>query len=407
MFESIYTGKTGLLAFSKGLDVLSNNIANLNTPGFKSAELAFRDLFLRYTTTGGGNEETPMQIGSGVDTPATTLRFRQGELRETGNALDAAIDGNGFFVLRDEGKYTYTRAGQFEFDADGNLVERTSGFHLMGLQGTGLVDIKLDGRRSNAPKATSEVIFNGYLVQSTGSQVLQNVAVYDTHGAVHQLTLNFTRDINVTNGSAWTVEVREPSVNATQVIASGVIRFEGNGAPTQGANTMAFTYSPGNGVPTSNIIFNFGEPGSFSGVVSYASGGADLKVAVVSQDGYAAGSLTKTTMDEQGYLKFTYSNGQTVAGERLALAWFQDLQNLTVEGSGMFQNNGDEKPVIQGAGDDIMGKIVAGKIELSNVDLTEQFTDMVIIQRGYQASSQVTSVANEMIQQLLEINRRG
>jgi flagellar hook protein FlgE len=112
-------------------------------------------------------------------------------------------------------------------------------------------------------------------------------------------------------------------------------------------------------------------------------------------------------MDEQGYLKFTYSNGQTVAGERLALAWFQDLQNLTVEGSGMFQNNGDEKPVIQGAGDDIMGKIVAGKIELSNVDLTEQFTDMVIIQRGYQASSQVTSVANEMIQQLLEINRRG
>ncbi|MCK7581341.1 MAG: flagellar hook-basal body complex protein [Chromatiales bacterium] len=151
--------------------MLSNNIANLNTPGFKSSELAFRDLFLRYMTTGGGNEEIPMQIGWGghAGNVGTTLRFGQGELRETGIDLDAAIDGNGLFVLRQEGKYVYTRAGQFEFDADGYLVERSSGFQLMGMQGTALADINLNGRRSSAPKATANVVLEGSLVGSSPS----------------------------------------------------------------------------------------------------------------------------------------------------------------------------------------------------------------------------------------------
>ncbi|MCK7581340.1 MAG: flagellar hook-basal body complex protein [Chromatiales bacterium] len=183
-----------------------------------------------------------------------------------------------------------------------------------------------------------------------------------------------------------------------------MIRFQGNGTPQQGANTMTFTYSPGNGVPTNDITLNFGEPGSISSDVLHIGW---QRQGDLTQSGRVwARSLTKTTFDQQGYLKFSHSNGQTVTGERLALAWFQDLQKLTLEGGGLFQNGGDEKPVIQGAGDDIMGKIVAGKIELSNVDLTEQFTDMVIIQRGYQAVPQVMTVANEMIQQLLEINRR-
>ena len=119
------------------------------------------------------------------------------------------------------------------------------------------------------------------------------------------------------------------------------------------------------------------------------------------------GSLTKVTYDEKGYLKLIYSNGETTQGQRLALAWFRDLQKLGQVGDGLFVNNTGDKPILHGATDDIMGKVIASKVELSNVELTEQFTDMVIIQRGYQASSQVTTVANEMIQQLMDMRRRG
>lgn len=408
MFGSIYNGKTGLLAFSKGLDVLSNNIANLNTPGFKSAELAFRDLFLKYTTIGGNSEETSTQMGSGVDTPATTLRFREGEFRETGNALDAAVDGNGFFVLKKDSSYVYTRAGQLEFDADGFLVERTSRLHVMGLQGASLVDITLNGQRSSPPVATSEVVFIGNLSSGGTTHVIRDIGVYDALGVSHQLTVNFARNTaaGAPSGS-WLLEVRDQgATDPTAVIASGEIRFQGNGSPATGFNTLSFSYAPAGGAPASTIVLNFGDPGTFSGTTSF-SGGTTSDARVASQNGYAAGSLTKTEFDAAGHLRFSYSNGQTVTGERLALAWFEDLQKLTLGGGGIFESNGTERPTIAAPTEAAMGKIVPGKIELSNVDLTEQFTDMVIIQRGYQASSQVTSVANEMIQQLLEINRRG
>lgn len=408
MFDSIYNGKTGLLAFSKGLDVLSNNIANLNTPGYKSAELAFRDLFLKYTTLGGNSDETSMQMGSGVDTPSTALRFRQGEFRETGNALDAAIDGNGFFVLKNDKGYVYSRAGQLEFDADGFLVDRTSGLHVMGLQGASLVDITLSGRRSSPPQATSEVVFVGNLSSGSTTHVIRDISVYDALGTNHRLTVNFARNTaaGAPSGS-WLLEVRDQgAADPTAVIASGEIRFQGNGSPDTGFNTLSFSYAPAGGAPASTIVLDFGDPGTFSGTTNF-SGGTTSDARVASQNGYAAGSLTKTAFDAQGVLQLTYSNGQTATGESLALAWFQDLQKLVLGGGGIFENNGGETPVLESPATGGMGKIVAGKIELSNVDLTEQFTDMVIIQRGYQASSQVTSVANEMIQQLLEINRRG
>src|SRR6266566_1411111 len=113
MFGSIYSGYSGLLGFSKGLDVLSNNVANMNSPGFKSSELSFRDLVYRYGFNGSNGGNPSLQIGGGVDTSNTRIKFSQGELRGTGNALDVAIDGNGFFVLRKDGKTFYTRAGQF------------------------------------------------------------------------------------------------------------------------------------------------------------------------------------------------------------------------------------------------------------------------------------------------------
>ena len=124
------------------------------------------------------------------------------------------------------------------------------------------------------------------------------------------------------------------------------------------------------------------------------------------QDGAAAGSLTSATFDESGALRLSYSNGKTVSAATLALAWFDDLQGLRLSAGSVFVNDGTQTPVIGGAREGIMGRIAAGRVELSNVELTEQFTDLIILQRGYQASSQVTSVANEMIQQLLDLDRK-
>jgi len=127
---------------------------------------------------------------------------------------------------------------------------------------------------------------------------------------------------------------------------------------------------------------------------------------VQSQNGVAAGSLTKATFDENGALQLTYSNGKTVSGPSLALAWFDDLQSLRLTANSLFVNDTGQVPTIGTASQGVMGRIVAGRVELSNVELTGQFTDLIILQRGYQASSQVVSVANEMIQQLLDIGQK-
>lgn len=405
MLGSIFTGLTGLLGFSKGLDVLSNNIANLNTPGFKGTELAFRDLMYRYSVN-GGNDGDASQVGCGVDTPSTRTKFAQGELRSTGNALDAAIDGNGFFVLRDkDGKLYYSRSGQFEIDADGYLVDQASKNRVLALESGSLVEIQVGNLRANAPHATSNVTFTGNFSTGTSAFDVADVTIYDANGATQRLTIHFTNTASTTTGS-WQVEVMDQgATDPSAVIASGQIRFQGNGSPLTGYNTVSFTYTPAS-APASTITLDFGDPGTFTGTTSF-SGGTTSDVSVASQDGYAVGALTTTTFDEDGNLKLTYANGQTVTSDQLAIAWFENLQKLELSGSGLFVNPGTEQPILGVANAGGMGKVIGGKIELSNVDLTAQFTDMVIIQRGYQASSQVTTVANEMIQQLMDMHRRG
>jgi flagellar hook protein FlgE len=405
MLGSIFTGLSGLLGFSKGLDVLSNNIANLNTPGFKGSDLAFRDLFYRYGTN-GGNERESTEIGSGVDTPFTRIRFNQGEFRDTGNALDAAIDGNGFFVFQNKnGDTFYGRAGQFQVDSEGYLVDQASGDRVMALVGGTLQPINLTELNASSPRATGTVTFTGNLSSGSTTHDITGVTVYDSVGTSHALTVHFTNNSSVTSGS-WRVEVMDPgATNPTAVIGSGEIRFQGNGSPLTGYNTVSFTYSP-TGAPASTILLDFGDPDTFVGTTGF-SGGTTSTAKVGTQDGYSVGSLTKTSFDEKGILTLTYSNGQTVTDKQLALAWFRDLQKLEAVGTGLFVNRTDEQPTLSGATTGGMGKIVSGKIELSNVDLTGQFTDMVIIQRGYQASSQITTVANEMLQQLMDIHKRG
>jgi len=406
MFNSIYIGYSGLLAFSKGLDGLSHNVANLNTPGFKSSELVFRDMLYRQTTSGGNNAPLRVELGGGVDTPTTRTRFRQGDLRDTGTALDAAIDGNGFFVLRDGDRTFYTRNGQFDIGPDDFLIDKVSGARVAGFGGpNSLTDISLSGLRTLPPVATTRVNFSDNLSRNdTTRSVTQTV--FDAVGGSHALTFFFTNTGAAPGSGAsvpgsWSLEVRNSA--GTAVAPAGEIRFDtGTGAPVAGFNSMSFTFSP-TGAPAMNITAFFGDPGSTAGTTFFTTASS---IRVSSQDGRAAGSLTEATFNESGALTLKYSNGQTLTDRQLALAWFDNLSALSQGDHGLFTAPEDAKAIIGTAGDGIMGDIAPKKVELSNVELTEEFTQMVVIQRGYQASSQIISVTNEMIQQLFDLRKR-
>ena len=412
MLSTLYSGLSGMLGFSKGLDVISNNIANLNTPGFKSSELAFRDLFYRYSEEGGTSGGERSQVGYGLETKGTRLNFREGQLRDSGNPLDVAIDGNGFLVLKRVGdrlanpasqgygtaaasrtEQVYTRAGQLEFGQDGLLIERVSGARVMVFQGGALQEMSLEGQRTSSPQATTEIRIAGNLSTGGTTADLNNVTVFDHAGRSQALSIHLT--IDPADPSHWFVEVRD--ANDQVLSTGGEVRFQSNGSPAPGSNTVSFNFA------STTITLDIGDPGSFSGVTNF-SGPAQSQLQVRSQNGVASGALTSITFDERGALQFTYSNGRTVTGPSLALAWFEDLQALRISADSLFVNDAGQSPIIGTAREGIMGRILAGRVELSNVELTEQFTDLIILQRGYQASSQVTSVANEMIQQLLDID---
>lgn len=391
MFETIYVGMTGLDGHSKGLNVISNNVANLNTPGFKSSQLQFADLFYRDRGIGGDGQGTQRQVGEGVGTGGTFLNFNQGETRQTGNDLDVAIDGMGLLVLRQGSKTVYSRAGQFQFDGDGFLVDRTSQARVAGLGASQqLVDISITGLRTHPPRATSSIKMADNLSTGDNQHVINDVKVFDAAGGSHALKVTFDNDSANAPGE-WIVTISEGATT----VATGRIAYK-DGRAVAGKDTLAFTYRPGGAEPFAITL-------DFRNETTGFAEGRDSTLKVLSQDGYAPGALTKTRFDNEGYLVTTYSNGQTVKRERLALAWFDDMNGLQAEGGNVFVNRIDQPVRLGWATQGQFGKIVGGSVEVSNVELSQQFSNLIITQRGYQASSQVITTANEMIQQLFEM----
>jgi len=400
MFGAIYTALSGMNAYSQGLDVIGNNVANLNTPGFKISDPVFREIVYRnqQSTDSGGTRPG----GSGVQANSSSMAFVQGELRDTSNPLDAAIDGSGFFVLNQDGEYRYTRAGQFQFDDDGFLVERASGAKVvMSTADTALGFFDLNTARTFSPRATTEVIVTGTLARGGTTVVyeLPNIKVYDSAGTAIVLKAKFLR--SSTDPLKWKVEVVDKDNN---VVGGGDIAFAADSTPAADTTALTVTVNSAD-VEDFAVTFKFGDAGSFSGVTTPASSTAS-QLQVLRQDGLQLGSLTKTEFDEKGQLQLTYSNGETKAVGTLVLANFDAPQQLRSLGGSFFAATDKMHPIIgQGLSSGI-GKVVGGKLEMSNVELTQQFTDLIIMQRGYQASSQISSVANELIQTLLQMDGR-
>lgn len=391
MLDSIHVGVTGLMGYQQGLRVIANNTANLNTPGYKSSTLQFADLFYARSPGGGGD----LQLGRGLDTSGTHLNFRQGDLKQTGNDLDLAVDGEGSFVLRDEqGQSRYTRAGMFDLNADGVLVNRTDGNKVMGRDAAGrLQEVSLGGLRASAGKPTSTGHFTGNLSSTLTEHTVTPVKIFDALGGEHLLSLRFTNTGAETPGS-WKVEL----MDGQTVVGSTQMVFV-DGRPSSTSTRLTFTYTPA-GQPAQQLALSFG-----ADATSFASGSLST-LAMTSQDGYAPGSLSKVAFDATGTLIASYTNGQTAKGARLALARFSTSDAAKNLGGNLYAESGGIAWEVGGAGETGFGSVKAGVLEGSNVDLSREFSDLVVMQRGYQASSQVISTANDMLQELFGIKRK-
>jgi len=399
---TIYTASTGMLTFSKGLDTVSNNVANLNTPGFKRSDLLFRDLFYQYQQSGEDNSQlSSQQSGAGVTDAGTVTSFAQGDLQQTGNETDFAINGNGFFILRDTDKQLYTRSGQFEFDDNGFLSSTALDTKVAGFDASNnLVDININDFRTSPAQPTSEISFVGNLSTGATEHVVESVDLIDSLGNTETFELTFTNNNSATPRS-WLLTIRDSSDE--EVATDLEIRFQADGSPEAEFNQVVFSHTPDDAAAT-DVTLNFGDPGQFNGA-TYFSAGTTSSLAVDSQNGIAQGSFLGLDVSSDGLLEARYSNNETAEVGRLALAWFTDLQSMRQIGNGIFLVTGDQQPVIEQASSGVMGEIVGGSIEISNVELTQEFTDLIIIQRGFQASSQIMSASNEMIQELLTVGR--
>jgi flagellar hook protein FlgE len=287
----------------------------------------------------------------------------------------------------------YTRAGQLQFDKNGDLVTAVGGRHVMGFPaggGTTLTRMGIGGLRTNPAHATTAVKFNGNLSNTSDEFTVDTVKLLDAVGAEHSVRLTF-KNKNSTDPGVWEVTVFDGDTS----IATGQIKFV-NGMPDAAQSSMTFTFTPAGGTAM-EVKLDFS-----ADVTSFAAGNLS-SLAVTSQDGYAAGAITAVEFDRDGNLSIAYSNGQTAKGGRIALARFESGLGLVQQGGSEFTADGTQAPTVGRPGDRGFGSIAGGQLEMSNVDLSAEFSDLIVMQRGYQASSRIVSTANEMLQELFDM----
>lgn len=388
MSQSFFTGLSGMLSFSKNLDNVSNNVANLNTPGFKASDTFYRSL------TSGDSAVGTQVFGQ-------ENRFTAGDIRQTGNSTDLAISGSGFFVLLDEGEARYTRAGQFTFNSDGYLVDVVTGSKVAALnEGGSLSEVHINDHRVLSPTPSTSISFKGNLSTDVDEFLISEVDIFNTIGEKSTYSISFAKDTSEEAiAGSWLVEIRN---SESVLLDSKIVRFSTDGTPVDKFNSLEMKLST---TPDAQLInLEFGDPEKFNNSTS-VSGGSTSTLAATVDDGYGLSNLTTVEFTSDGMLQYSYENGEKVDGATLALASFTNLKNLELDQGSIFKSTAGVNPNLGSPGVGGLGRIIVESIELSNVDLSREFADMIVIQRGYQASSRILNVSNELIDQLYESTR--
>jgi len=398
MFGSIYIGLSGLAAYSRGLQQISNNVANLNSQGFKGSTVSFENILGANSRSNNGYGSS---TGNGVQNAPGRLDFAAGELRQTDRDLDLAIQGGGLLMLMRGDDVMYTRTGSFDIDKDGFIVLSGTDWRLATLDASGQPQsLSVDISRTNPPKPTTKVAFTDFISSSDPTATVGNITVFDKTGAKHVWTVTATKDTSpgaVSGTYNVTVSdingVLKTGTDATATTQTKQLKFIGTVADPSNSK-LDFT-DPGSGTV---ITLDFSAVQTFSGTSTIRAGKAD---------GYGVGTFATLGVNDAGQIEIGYSNEQKQQLGSVAIVDFRDTTDLTQESSGMFSARDTAMRDILPSGDVRVGKVQSRRLEASNVDLTLEFSDLILVQRGFQASSQIISATNDMIQQLFGIRGQG
>jgi len=389
VFQALFNSLSGLFSFSRALNTVSNNVSNMNTPGFRGSDTFFSNI-------NGGRGS--LIAGEG-------MRTDSGDIRQTGNATDLAVDGAGYFILRDtDGDLHYTRAGQFRFNEDGLLVDTVTQYQVMGIDASGnLISIDMDSYRTLPAQQTTKVKFSGNLAPGSTTTSVNTITVFDPSGISHTLSATFTR--NTASGAApgsFLVVIKDEANNIITP-SNAEIRYNTDGTPQSGFNELIGTLNYA-GV-SQTVTFNFGTANAVDGTISLL--GQTTNISAKVEDGHGVLGVSDLKFDDKGILQLVYSQTEKRQGPQVALALLPNESSLHLSGGRLISGTTVVEREIGRPGEPRFGRIEGGSLEMSNVDLTQEFADMIIIQRGYQASSRVMTVSNEMIEQLYNSTRGG
>ncbi|MGH9135385.1 MAG: flagellar hook protein FlgE [Ilumatobacteraceae bacterium] len=407
---------SGLRNHQTMLDVVGNDIANVSTVGFKSSTTIFSDV-LTQTLQGAGapgngaGGTNPAQIGLGSRLVGTVQSFTQGAIQRTGRSSDLAVQGDGFFVVEGNGQQLYTRAGSFTLDASGNLTT-PEGMLVQGWQAdnTGAIDtnqaiggVQIRVGDLLAPNQTELAVLGGNLSAEAaiGDALTITVTANDSQGTAVPINLTYTKTAD-TPADEWTVTATYGPSNTPVALTDNVVTFDGAGELTGPADrniNIAGGLIPG--MPNA-ITFDLGAAATPGRVTQY-SGEATLGVS--EQDGAAAGTLQSFNISQAGVIMGNYSNGRSKAIGQVALAVFTNPEGLERIAGAWRQTPNSGLAQVGTAGGGGRGLLSSGTLEMSNVDLAEEFTRLIVAQRGFQGNARVVTTADEVLQEVVNLRR--
>jgi flagellar hook protein FlgE len=422
MFTSFSTALSALNATATAIDVVGNNLANLNTPGYKTNVVYFRDMVT--LSLGAGLGET--QVGFGTGRPLTIRQFTQGAIQSSPGLLDAAVQGDGFFVTKNSQNGTFfTRAGNFLVDASGNLITNTGEF----VQGwtamdpsTGLLDtsgpiggIVVPVGTAKPPVASTQFTLdfnlNSTALPDASSQFTSTITVFDTLGTSHVLTAHFVKAA----ANQWNYNITMPGEEIAGGTAgtpldiagaSGSVTFGSDGrmtSPVAGSPIAFGITGLASGASDMNLSWNLYTNSGVGRITQFAQPSA---TSAISQNGSAAAQLIRIGLGDGGKMLAQYSDGQQVIVGQLAMAAVRNPDSLIAAGNNNYQTSArTATPAIGLPNEGGRGDIVGGATESSTVDIAREFTELIVLQRGFQANSKVITTVDELSQVIIALKQ--
>jgi flagellar hook protein FlgE len=406
--------------------VIAENLANVDTPGYKDDQIQFADLF--YQTFGTNGAGDPIQQGAGVTVSAKPSDFTQGNVTPTGVSTDVAINGNGFFVVLKDGAQSYTRADNFEVGTN-NLLETADGQQVLGYPavngvvntGQGLGPLALGAGTISPATVTGNLQMTSNLNATADVGTVYaapQATIYDSLGASHNITITYTK----TDVNTWSYSVSIPAgdlnpingVAQTGILATGTLNFDGNGnliSDTQGGGSATsppanITAIPITGLAdgASDMTFNWNVMNGTSPLISQLAG--PNSTSSIQQDGTSSGTLVNFNIGSDGTITGSFSNGKTATIGQIALASFADEQGLNHQGNNDFTPTlASGQPTIGGPGTGGLGSISGGALESSNVDIAQEFANLIVAQRSYEANARVVTTFDQVAQATIALKQ--